>query len=144
MVAVNRSIVAGNLTRDIEVKFTQGGLAIAEVGLAINEKRKDASGNYVDDVCYVEVTIFGKTAETAAKYLSKGTPVMFEARLKQDKWKDKTSGENRYKLKLICEKMHFLGGGKGGGGRQSGDESREYSNPAGGAIAGDDEDPIPF
>lgn len=149
MVAVNKCIVAGNLTRTPEIKYTQSGLAIAEVGLAINEKRKDASGNYVEDVTFVDLTAFGKTAELIGEYLSKGSPVMFEARLKLDKWQDKKTNENRYKLKLIIDKLHFLGG-KGGGGQGGGGGRRdEYSEPVGDrqeptAAGGDGLDQVPF
>jgi len=123
MASFNKVILCGNLTRDPDLKYTPKGTAIARLGLAMNRKWKTESGESKEEVTFVDCTIWGKTAETAAQYLKKGSPVMFEGRLHQESWEDKTSGAKRTKLKVIVETMVFLGsggGGKGGGQRQGG------------------------
>jgi single-strand DNA-binding protein len=156
MASFNRVILMGNVTRDIELKYTQSQLAVTELGLAVNDKRKNAKGEWVEETTFVDVTLWGRTAEIASEYLSKGAPVLIEGRLKLDTWESK-EGEKRSKLRVVGENMRLLGGkggggAKGGGGRpaQQFDES-EYSAPggddfggrSGGASSGGPED-IPF
>lgn len=119
MASYNHCTLVGNVTRDIEVKFTQSGTAVAQVGLAVNDKRKNAQGEWIDEVSYIDITLFGKTAELAGEYLSKGSSVLFGGRLKMDSWEK--DGKKNYKLHVIGETMQFLGG-KGSGG--SGDGPR--------------------
>ena len=149
MASFNRVILVGNITRDIELKYTQGGTAVTEIGLAVNDRRKTASGEWVEETTFVDVTLWGRTAEVASEYLSKGSPILIEGRLKLDTWE--TDGQKRSKLRVVGERMQMLGGrGGGGGGRpsRSYDES-EYSAPAGaessgGGPSGPPEDDIPF
>jgi single-strand DNA-binding protein len=114
----NRVILMGNVTRDVEVKYLQSGMAVTEIGLAVNDRRKDnKTGQWVDETTFVDVTMWGRTAEIAGEYLSKGAPVLIEGRLKLDQWE--TDGQKRSKLRVVCENMRMLGnkgGGKGGGG----------------------------
>jgi single-strand DNA-binding protein len=135
----NRVILVGNLTRDPELRYTNSQLAVSEVGLAVNDRRKNAQGEWVDEVTFVDVTLWGRTAEVACEYLKKGASVMFEGRLKLDTWESQ-DGQKRSKLRVVAEKMLMLGGkagggGGGGGGPRSGsagpgyDES-EFSPPA--------------
>lgn len=107
MASHNRVILLGNLTRDIELRHTPGGTAVTDMGIAVNDKRKNASGEWVDEVTYVEVTLWGRTAEVANEYLHKGSQVFIEGRLKLDTWE--ADGQKKYKLKVIGEKMQFLG-----------------------------------
>lgn len=108
MASFNRVVLMGNLTRNVELKYTPGGLAVAEMGLAINNKRKNQDGTWVDEVCYVDVTLFGRTAEVASEYVSKGSPIFVEGRLKYDSW-DK-DGQKRSKLSVVGEKIQLIGG----------------------------------
>jgi len=132
MASYNRVILMGNITRDIEVKYLQSGMAVAEVGLAVNDRRKDnKTGQWVDETTFVDCTMWGRTAEIAAEYLGKGSPILIEGRLKLDQWE--TEGQKRSKLRVVVDRMQMVGakGGGGGGGKgQSGppqfDES-EYS-----------------
>lgn len=119
MASFNRVILMGNLTRDVEIKYLQSGTAVAEVGLAVNDKRKDAqTGQWIEEVTFVDCTLWGRTAEIAGEYLSKGSPVLIEGRLKLHQWE--SEGQKRSKLRVVCENMRMVGG-KGGGGRgQSG------------------------
>jgi single-strand DNA-binding protein len=125
MASFNKVILMGNLTRDIELKYTPSGLAIARLGLAMNRKFRDSKTNELrEEATFVDVDAFGKTAETLAQYLSKGKSVMIEGRLKTDSWDDKQTGKKVYKLKVVCDNFQFVGSpGQGQGG----------AAPAGGA-----------
>jgi single-strand DNA-binding protein len=142
MASFNRVILVGNLTRDIEIKYTQGGTAVTEAGLAVNDRRKTQSGEWIEETTFVDVTMWGRTAEIASEYLSKGSPVLIEGRLKLDTWE--TEGQKRSKLRVVCERMQMLGGRGGGGGGGGGSGSRpqrsydesEYSTAGGGGDDG--------
>lgn len=123
MASFNRVILVGNLTRDIELKYLQSGTAVTEVGLAVNDRRKNQQGEWVDEPVFVDITLWGRTAEIASEYLSKGSSVLIEGRLKLDQWEK--DGQKRSKLRVVGETMQMLGtrgaggggGGGGGGGR---------------------------
>ena len=121
MASHNRVILLGNLTRDVELRYIASGMAVTDIGLAVNDKRKNANGEWVDDPVFVDVTLWGRTAEVAGEYLSKGSPVFIEGRLKLDTW-ESSDGQKRSKLKVIGEKMQMVGprGGGGGGGAGGG------------------------
>lgn len=112
MASYNRVVLLGNLTRDPELRYLQSGTAVAEVGLAVNDRRKNAAGEWVDETTFVDVTLWGRTAEVASEYLSKGSPVLIEGRLKLDSW-ETNDGQKRSKLKVVCERMQMLGGPSG-------------------------------
>lgn len=115
MASFNRVILMGNLTRDIELRYLQSGSAVTEIGLAVNDRRKDSkTGQWVDETTFVDVTLWGRTAEIAKEYLSKGSPILIEGRLKLDTWE--TDGQKRSKLRVVGENMRMLGGGRGGRG----------------------------
>ena len=132
MASFNRVILLGNLTRDVEVKYLQSGMAVAEIGMAVNDRRKNQAGEWVDEVTFVDVTLWGRTAEVAGEYLSKGSPVLIEGRLKLDQWE--TDGQKRSKLKVVGERMQMVGskGGGGGGGprgqNQNYDDGGDYGD----------------
>jgi len=107
MASFNRVIIMGNLTADIDLRSTPGGTSVADVALAVNDRRKNQAGEWVDEVTFVDVTLWGRTAEVACEYLGKGSAVMFEGRLKLDTWE--TDGQKRSKLKVVCERMQMLG-----------------------------------
>ena len=117
----NRVILLGNLTRDPEIRYTPSGTAVTDVGLAVNDRRKNSEGQWVDETTYVDVTLWGRTAEVAGEYLSKGSPVLIEGRLKLDSW-ESGDGQKRNKLRVVCERMQMVGsrGGAGGGGPAGG------------------------
>ncbi len=150
MASFNRVILMGNITRDIEVKYIASGTAVTELGLAVNDRRKTQSGEWVDETTFVDITLWGRTAEVAAEYLSKGSPVLIEGRLKLDTWE--TDGQKRSKLRVVGERMQMLGGrGGGGGGSQnynSQNSNAQSSNPQssnamGGGGAGQSGSPAP-
>ena len=147
MASFNRVIVMGNLTRDVEVRYLQSGMAVADVGLAVNDRRKNQAGEWVEETTFVDVTLWGRTAEVAGEYLSKGSPILVEGRLKLDSWE--SDGQKRTKLKVVGEKMQMVGGrGGGGGSSPNGQQSNSsYSEPAPVAAAGGGSTPpddIPF
>ena len=117
MASYNRVVLVGNLTRDPELKYIPSGTAVAEIGLAINDRRKNPQGEWVEETTFVDVTLWARTAEVAGEYLSKGSSVLIEGRLKFDTWE--TDGQKRSKLRVVGEKMQMLGGRGGGGGGQS-------------------------
>ncbi len=111
MASVNVVIVAGNLTRDPELKFMPSGTAVAQIGLAVNRKYKDTKTNEMkEEVTFVDVTIFGKQAEAVGAHLQKGSQALIEGRLQMDQWDDKQTGQKRSKLKVVAERVQFLGG----------------------------------
>src|SRR6185503_3556841 len=115
MASFNRVILMGNLTRDIELRYTPGNLAVTDIGMAVNHKRKNANGEWVEEVTFVDVTLWGRQAEVASEYLTKGSPVLIEGRLKLDSWEGK-DGQKHSKLRVVGEFMQMLGSKSGGGG----------------------------
>src|SRR6266699_2709550 len=112
----NKVILAGNLTRDPELRYTPKGLAIVKIGLAINRKWRSESGEMKEETTFVDVDAFGKTAETIGQYLKKGRPILVEGRLRLDQWDDKQTGQKRSRLGVILETFQFLDSGRGDGG----------------------------
>jgi single-strand DNA-binding protein len=147
MASFNRVILVGNLTRDPELRYIPSGTAVSDIGLAVNDRVKRGD-QWVDETTFVDITLWGRTAEIANEYLSKGSPVLIEGRLKLDRWEKE--GQKHSKLKVVCDRMQMLGskdGGRGGRGGGAGgadqshyDESEQYM-PAGGPPPSDD---IPF
>lgn len=131
MASFNKVILAGNLTRDPELRYTPKGTAIARLGIACNRKWKSETGEMKEEVTFVDVDAFGKQAETIGQYLKKGRPILIEGRLRYDTWEDKQSGQKKSKLGVVLESFQFLdsGGGRGEGG---GDAPR--SRPAAGSA----------
>jgi single-strand DNA-binding protein len=131
MASFNKVILLGNLTRDPELKYTPKGTAVAQIGLAVNRVYSNEQGEKVEEVTFVDVDLFGRTAEIANEYLRKGRPVLIEGRLKLDSWDDKQTGQKRSRLKIIGEAMQLLGGrDNAGGGGGGGDEFREGRSSA--------------
>ena len=154
MASFNKVILLGNLTRDPEVRYTPKGTAVTELGMAVNRVYTAENGEKREETTFVDVTLWGRTAEIAGEYLKKGRPVFIEGRLQLDTWDDKQSGQKRSKLKVVGEGLQLLGGrpGGGGGGGGGGDEessggSSRSSRPAPppkAAPSAPDEDEIPF
>lgn len=118
MASYNRVVLMGNLTRDIELRYTPGGTAVTDIGVAVNDRRKTADGEWVEEVTFVDVTLWGRTAEVAGEYLGKGSPIFLEGRLKLDTWEK--DGQKHSKLKVVCDRMQLIGGRDGGGGGNGG------------------------
>src|SRR4051812_29239518 len=129
MANFNKVILVGNLTRDPELRYTPKGMAIAKVGLAINRAWTSEGGEKKEEVTFVDVDIFGRTAENVAQYMKKGRPILIEGRLRLDQWDDKQTGQKRSKLGVVGEVVQFLGSPTGGGGEGGGGEAPRRSAP---------------
>ena len=114
MANFNKVILAGNLTRDPELRYTPKGTAIAKFGLAINRVWKNEAGESKEETTFVDLDAFGRQAETLAQYMKKGSPLLVEGRLRLDQWDDKQTGQKRSKLGVVVEGFQFLGGGNRG------------------------------
>lgn len=104
----NKVIIVGNLTRDVELKYLPSGSAAATIGLASNRKFKKQDGTMADETCFVDVKLFGRTAEVANQYLKKGSQILIEGRLVLETWNDAT-GAKRSKHSIVAENMQMLG-----------------------------------
>jgi single-strand DNA-binding protein len=155
MASYNKVFLLGNLTRDPEVRYTPKGSAVADLGIAVNRQYTLDTGEKREEVTFVDVTFWGRTAEVAGEYLKKGRSVFIEGRLQLDTWDDKQSGQKRSKLKVIGEMMQMLGGRPGGGGggdapdeeprgRSTGGARSSAPPKGGGPPAEPDDDEIPF
>jgi single-strand DNA-binding protein len=131
MANFNKVILIGNLTRDPELRYTPKGMAIAKIGLAINRNWTSEGGEKKEEVTFVDVDIFGRTAENVAQYMKKGRPIMVEGRLRLDQWDDKQTGQKRSRLGVVAETVQFLGSpsGGGGGGGEGGESAPRRSAP---------------
>jgi len=126
MASLNKVMLIGNLGKDPEVRYTTSGQAVASFSLATSERFKSKSGDWEERTEWHNVTLWGRQAEVAGEYLSKGKTVFIEGRLQTRKWQDK-DGRDRYTTEIVGERMQMLSGkGEGGGGRQGG------GRPAGG------------
>lgn len=142
MASFNRVVLIGNLTKETELKYTQSGMAVTEIGLAVNDKRKNQAGEWVEEVTFVDITLWGRTAEVASEYLSKGAQCLIEGRLKLDTW---TTNDNqkRSKLRVVGEKLVLLGKkGDNQGERQESRAPARQEQPA--SVPEVPEEEIPF
>lgn len=160
MANVNKVMLLGNITRDLEVRYTPKGTAVCDLGMAVNRIRTGDNGERIEEVTYVDVTLWGRQAELAGQYLSKGRSVFIEGRLQLDQWDDKQTGQKRSRLRVVGENMQFIGGQGDSGGNQGGSSApRQQAPPSeqqqappqssqGGAAAAEnfdnDDDDIPF
>ncbi len=166
MASFNKVILLGNLTRDPEVRYTPKGMAVVEIGLAVN-RRYMVDNEVREEVTFIDITFWARQAEVIGQYCKKGRPLFVEGRLQLDSWDDKQTGQKRSKLRVVGENFQLLGGREGGGGEMGegsaprqgggyqssggGSSPRPASSPAPQRPADeapppsyDDEDQIPF
>ena len=144
MANLNLVLLAGNLTKDPEVRYTPSGKAVADLGLAVNRTWMDRQTNEKkEEVCFVDIVTWGRQAETCGEYLHKGSPILVEGRLQLDKWETQ-SGEKRSKIRVRARRIQFLGRRREEGGRgappapsSEGSSAAPYDEPGA-------EDDIPF
>ena len=134
MASFNKVVLVGNVTRDPELRYIASGTAVTDIGLAVNDRRKTATGEWVEETTFVDVTLWGRTAEVAGEYVTKGSPLLIEGRLKLDTWEK--DGKKNSKLRVVCERMQLLGGrgegGRGGAGVAGAGKSRAPARTSGG------------
>lgn len=138
---LNKCILAGNLTRDVEVRHTPKGMAVGKFGVAINRTWKSESGEKKEEVTFIDVDCFGRTAEVISQYLKKGDAIFLEGRLKLDQWEDKQTHQKRSKLCVVCESFQFVG--KKGQSQSTSSAPNTSAPPATEAPAAEDEE-VPF
>ncbi len=143
MANFNKVILVGNLTRDIEVRYTQGGLAVAKMGMSINRKFKQGEESK-ESTCFVDLTAFGRQAEVLNQYVSKGSPLFVEGRLEYSTWEAKEGGGKRSKLEVIVENFQFLGGRSGSREGETGGGEKSPARKAEGGAEQVDYGDIPF
>ena len=131
--SLNVVVLVGNLTRDPELRYTPGGMAVTSFGLAVNNRRK-VGEEWKEEPCFVDVKVFGRMAETSSEFLSKGRPVAIEGRLSYSKWEK--DGQTRSKLEVIANNIQFLGQGRGGD-RPAGAEVDPLADIGGGPEMGE-------
>src|SRR5580693_4359903 len=153
MPSFNRVIIAGNLTRDPELRYTPKGSAVANFSLAVNRTWKSETGEMKEEVSFIDVEAWGRQAEVISQYMRKGRPLLVEGRLKMDTWEDKNTHQKQSKLKVVLESFSFIDSNRaeGGGGAPASDAPRRASpppakspEPAEGEGPGAEEDDVPF
>jgi single-strand DNA-binding protein len=155
MANLNKVMLIGNLTRDPELRYTPKGTAVADIALAINRVWNNEQGQKQEETTFVDITLWGRQAELAQQYLTKGRGAYVEGRLQMDTWDDKQTGQKRSKLKVVAESLQFLPDAKGGsgghipqGGNSSPSSRPPQQRPQGASAAAPedygDEDDIPF
>jgi len=152
MASLNRVLLIGNLTRDPELRYTPSGTAVTDLRLAVNDNYTGRDGKQVERTLFIDVVAWQRQAETASEYLSKGRPVLVEGRLQLDEWENQ-QGEKRSKIRVVAQRLQFLGsprGGEGGGGPVEAPAKTDRRAPASGSaddVPGPEdvgEDDIPF
>ncbi|HEX9048018.1 MAG TPA: single-stranded DNA-binding protein [Verrucomicrobiae bacterium] len=124
MASFNKVILVGNLTRDPELRYTPKGTAIAKIGIAVNRVWTNEAGEKKEEVTFVDVDVFGRTAENVGQYMRKGRPILIEGRLRLEQWDDKQTGQKKSKLSVVAEIVQFLGSANGGAGEGGAPASR--------------------
>lgn len=142
MANLNKVMIIGNVTRDPEIKYTPKGSAVVDIGIAVNRTFTPEGGERREETTYIDVTLWGRTAETAAEYCKKGRSVFIEGRLQLDSWEDKASGQKRSKLRVVGENYQLLdrrpggstasGSGSGGGDEEYSERPARRESPSGG------------
>jgi single-strand DNA-binding protein len=151
MASFNKVILVGNLTRDPELRYTPKGTAIAKIGVAVNRVWTTETGEKKEEVTFVDVDVFGRTAENVGQYMRKGRPILIEGRLRLDQWDDKQTGQKKSKLGVVAETVQFLGsapgGGEGGAPAPARRAAPAAATPAAEPLEGDgppESDDVPF
>ncbi len=163
MANINRVTITGNLTRDPDLRSLPSGMAVCELGVAVNHRRKDnATDQWIEEPNFFNVVVFGAQGENCAQYLSKGRPVAIDGRLRWSSWEDKNGGGKRSKVEIVAQTVQFLGGrgddNQGGGPQQAQQpqsnqgltgsdvpaDMGDFADPVGAPSGGGADDDIPF
>ena len=108
MASLNKVLLMGNLTREPSLRHTPNGMAVCDLGLAINRRFTGSNNEQRDETCFVDVVVWGKQAESSGRYLEKGSAVFVEGRLQLDQWQDRETGQNRSRLRVVAERVQFM------------------------------------
>lgn len=129
MASLNKVFLLGNLTRDPDLRYTPSGSAVCEFGLAVS-RRFSANGADQEEVCFVDIIVWSKQAENCKQYLSKGSPALIEGRLQFDQWEDRNGGGKRSRLRVLAERVQFVGTPRGNQAPEQAENS-SYNNSYG-------------
>ena len=143
MASLNKVFLIGNLTRDPELRVTSGGTPVTDLGLAVSESFQSSDGTRKEKTTFVDITVWGRQAETSCQYLAKGRPVMIEGSLQLDSWTN-SDGEKRSRLRVRALRVQFLGRPGGDKGERPGQAPEEATNNDVAGNSGIEEDDIPF
>lgn len=130
MASFNKVILAGNLTRDPELRYTPKGTAVAKIGLAVNRTWTGEDGQKKEEVSFIDVEAWGRQGEVIAQYMKKGRPLLIEGRLKLDTWEDKNTKQKQSKLKVVLESFSFIDSNRGDAGGEGGAPAPRPARPA--------------
>lgn len=108
MADFNRVVLVGRLTKDPELRYVSSGTAVCEISLATGRKWKDASGQQKEETDYIDINVWGKQGENVNQYMKKGSQMLVEGRLNQDRWEDKATGQKRSKINVVADLVQFL------------------------------------
>ena len=138
MASLNKVFLLGNLTRDPDLRALPSGSAVCEFGIAVNRRYMSSNGQEVEEPCFVDIVVWGRSAESCKQYLEKGSQVMIEGRLQLDQWEDRNGGGKRSRLRVIAEQVQFLSRRPGGDGQQGGygDGGQSYGGGRQGGYGG--------
>ena len=134
--SINRVMISGNLTRDAELRTTPSGTSILSFGVAVNDRRRNANGEWEDYANFIDCTMFGRRAEALAQYLVKGVKVAIEGRLHYSSWEDRNTGQRRSKVDVTVDELEFMSSRNGGGQNYDAGNSYGGGNNYGGQNAG--------
>jgi single-strand DNA-binding protein len=109
--SINNATISGNIVRDPELKQTRGGMSVMTFSVAVNDRRKNQSGEWEDYPNYIDCTMFGTRAEKLSRFIGKGSKVSVQGRIHQDRWQDKQTGQNRSKVGVIVDQLEFMSRG---------------------------------
>jgi single-strand DNA-binding protein len=146
---INSVVITGNLTKDPELRSTQGGTSVCSLRVAVNTRRRSAGGEWEDKPNYFDVTVWGAQGENCHTYLSKGRPVAVQGRLEWREWEPKEGGGKRQSVEIIADSVQFLGSRDGGGGGNGGvspasDVPADTSDFQSAGVGASQDDDIPF
>lgn len=144
MASFNQITLIGNLTRDVELRYTPKGTAVAKIGLAVNRVWTNEAGEKKEECTFVDVDVFGRTAENCGQYLRKGSSILVSGRLKLDQWDDKQTGQKKSKLGVVGELVQFLGSAPDGKSERPKPEAAPASAPIRPRPEPPADDDVPF
>lgn len=142
--SINKVMISGRITRDPELRVTAGGMSVLTIGVAVNERKRNANGEFEDYANFVECSVFGKRADALAKYLAKGTKVVIEGHLHYSSWEDKNGSGRRSKLTVYVDELEFMSARSGGNGAADDRPAETVPEPSEAPAAAYSDEDIPF
>lgn len=142
--SINKVMISGRITRDPELRVTAGGMSVLTIGVAVNERKRNANGEFEDYANFVECSVFGKRADALAKYLAKGTKVVIEGHLHYSSWEDKNGGGRRSKLTVYVDELEFMSARSAGNGAADERPAEPVPEPSEVPAAAYNDEDIPF